>query len=628
MSSVVARSTPAGSTSSLHVGTTESQPHTGVIQKNNSDPQVLSSRIDNNPTNFNAVTDYQEVHDTYRVAADLGGAQAIGQHQLLGAVSRLPPTSQSYHETRSMTESIPEQQAPRNIISQHKGQSHNLVGVQQQSTVVSQPQVNYNILPPHIQSQIDEFRSGNQIHARQHAAPTGDIQIGHLRADPNLRHSADVGLNAVLENIPSLSTTTPQRTVSFNLPSNHGVDPSSVEQNPTSEGVYEWVMDRNGSRHLVHRSNHQIHVQTHEYSPHTALPQPNIPTRREYRCSPNSGRLFTVEVPIELEHDNQFYSQQQSTQYRMEYRCCPVTGRVWQEKVRVDPSPPRPSFIWEWRVDPRTGQRFQVKVQASPGVSSVNSVRPINSRQVFSVGSSNTGASLDSSVLQPGKYGLHNEHSMVGADNRSLNMTGITRIDKNGKRGHRLVDLAKQCPAKWSKQTTSNSISMPLYMWASVSELEAALSGRSQQIHESELIGKLRHIKHTLEVCCLNSSSTEFTGYGWLIAKDYALKVEEEVANGLVDWSDLQAGLRTNTLVLSQMDCPRQASNKLPKKDSDKQLCTTYNKCTTSGKCDYEVANPGRSCQRRHECSWCRQKLGQGNKHQERECRKKNDNGD
>ena len=76
------------------------------------------------------------------------------------------------------------------------------------------------------------------------------------------------------------------------------------------------------------------------------------------------------------------------------------------------------------------------------------------------------------------------------------------------------------------------------------------------------------------------------------------------------------------------MDCSRQASNKLPKKDSDKQLCTMYIKCTISGKCDYEVATPRRSCQRRHECSWCRQKLGQGNKHQEWECCTKNDNGD
>ena len=121
-------------------------------------------------------------------------------------------------------------------------------------------------------------------------------------------------------------------------------------------------------------------------------------------------------------------------------------------------------------------------------------------------------------------------------------MTGITRIEKNGRKGHRLVDLAKQCTAKWSKQTTSNSIFMPL---------EAALSGRSQPIHESELIGKLRHIKHILEVCCLNSSSIDNSGYGWLIAKDYAFKVEEEVGNGLIDWSDLQASLRTNTLILS-----------------------------------------------------------------------------
>ena len=556
-------------------------------------------------------------------------AQAVSQQQLQGAVSRLPPTSQPYHVTGSNPDTVPIQPPLQAITTQSNTQSQIPARVQQQAVVVSQPQVDYNILPPHIQSQIDEFRAGNQIHSRHQAAPTGDIQIGQLRSDPNLRHSVDVGLNSVVGNIPSLSNATPHRSVSFNLPTNQGNGHPSSEQNPTSEGVYEWVLDRNGCRHLVHRSTPQVNTNPYAYSPHMVTSQSNLPSRREYRCSPTSGRLYTVEVPNDFEHG----MMQQSSQYRLEYRCCPVTGRTWQEKVLVGPSSPiKPSFIWEWRIDPLTGERFRVKVQTTTGVSSANSVLPARSQHMFQAGANNVGINLDGSYAQPpGKSGMHSDSwtSNTGTDSRSINMTGITRIEKNGKKGHRLVDLAKQCPAKWSKQTTSNSISMPLYMWASISELEAALSGRSQQIHETELVGKLRHIKHTLEVCCLNSSSTDYSGYGWLIAKDYAFKVEEEVANGLIEWSDLQAGLRTNTLVLSQMDCPRQSSNKSAKtKDSDKQLCTTFNKCTTSGKCDYEVANPGRSCQRRHECSWCRNNLGQGNKHQERECRKKNDNGD
>ena len=170
---------------------------------------------------------------------------------------------------------------------------------------------------------------------------------------------------------------------------------------------------------------------------------------------------------------------------------------------------------------------------------------------------------------------------------------------------------------------------MPLYTWASIYELEAALSGRSEPLQEGELLGKLRHIKNYLEVCCLNSSSSDFMGYGWTIAKDYAFKVEEEVTNGLADWNDMTAAVRTNTLVLSQMDCPRQNTLKSNKqKEPEKMLCTTYNQCTVIGKCDYEVANPTKSCQRKHECSWCKQHFNQSNKHQERECRKKKENGD
>ena len=285
-------------------------------------------------------------------------------------------------------------------------------------------------------------------------------------------------------------------------------------------------------------------------------------------------------------------------------------------------------------MDPLSGNRFQVPVQITPDQSNV--FKGINNSlghalPSYSAGGNNFNPHMDSSIFQANPHSSvqNSSHTFLqsGADNRG-NITGITRLDKSGKKGQRLVDLAKQCPAKWCKQATNNSITLPLYMWASVAELEASLSGRSHQLQEGELLGKLRHMKHTLEVCCLNSSSSDFAGYGWSIAKDYAFKVEEEVANGLANWTDMQAGLRTNTLVLSQMDCPRQSTKSAKTKESEKQVCTTFNKCTTVGKCDYEVSNPGRTCQRKHECSWCRQNLGQGNKHQERECRKKNENGD
>ena len=68
----------------------------------------------------------------------------------------------------------------------------------------------------------------------------------------------------------------------------------------------------------------------------------------------------------------------------------------------------------------------------------------------------------------------------------------------------RVVEYAKNCPVKWAKTVNSTNINLPLYIWSSIAELEAAMSGRAEQLLEGELVGKLRHIKNTAEVCCLN----------------------------------------------------------------------------------------------------------------------------
>ena len=155
---------------------------------------------------------------------------------------------------------------------------------------------------------------------------------------------------------------------------------------------------------------------------------------------------------------------------------------------------------------------------------------------------------------------------------------------------------------------------------------------------EGVLLGKLRHLKNVLEVCCLNSSSTDFTAYGWTLARDYAVKVENEVEQKLVTWQEMPAGVRTATLVSAQMEHPRTAPKvdptirRLPNKDfrdtrDTRDNCTTFNKCTTEGKCDYEVQNPDKSCMRKHECSWCRSNKRQGWKHQALRCKAKESSG-
>ena len=113
------------------------------------------------------------------------------------------------------------------------------------------------------------------------------------------------------------------------------------------------------------------------------------------------------------------------------------------------------------------------------------------------------------------------------------------------------------------------------------------------------------------------------------MARDYAAKVNNRVEQGFTTWEGLPPGVQTAELVSAQCDYPRptlKAEVKDKEKDTDsrkKKLCTTFNSCSTEYKCDYEVLNPDKECQRIHECSWCRKNLKQGFKHQESRCKKK-----
>ena len=71
------------------------------------------------------------------------------------------------------------------------------------------------------------------------------------------------------------------------------------------------------------------------------------------------------------------------------------------------------------------------------------------------------------------------------------------------------------------------------------------------------ILGKLRHLKNSLEICCQNSSSSEFGGYGWNLAKDYATKLTEEIDQGRSSWQDVQLEVKTSTLMSATMENPR-----------------------------------------------------------------------
>ena len=289
----------------------------------------------------------------------------------------------------------------------------------------------------------------------------------------------------------------------------------------------------------------------------------------------------------------------QQVQYKLEYRCSPTSGKVFQVYVPIQPCHVQHTPIhYEWRCDPRTGETYQVPVknlseatpQPNQQISSLP-VAPLPPVQQPTHYPWSNQSPVEQSAEQQQQLHLQSVQQVEGHDrNRGI----LELTDRGAIKKSKVIDFARKCPVKWAKLAKPENVNLPLYSYGAVTELEAALSGRGDPISHEVLLAKIRHLKNTFEVCCLNSTQYDFSAYGWTIARDYArnsVKRKEDPTN-------------------------------LPS-TTKKDRCTTFNTCTTEMKCSYEVSNPGRTCVKKHECSWCRTNLQQSYKHQEWKCQKK-----
>ena len=331
---------------------------------------------------------------------------------------------------------------------------------------------------------------------------------------------------------------------------------------------------------------------------------------------------------------------QQAPSTRLEYRCSPTSGRLYQVRVPVIPqvcptsSSLSPCGQYTWQRDPRTGLLYQTLVsqdqgvghQSLPGPSVQQPWQPQQLQGRHQVADTPAGQHLSGHVSQQQVQGQQ-QLSGSYSENIQERVKGITNLSEweGGAKKPKLIDYVKRCPVKWAQQVKPDTMNIPVYAWGAVTEIIESLSGRTESLSEAELLGKLQHMQGVFEVCCINSTPVEYNSYGWTLARHYASKVQAKVDKGLLKWDTLQPGIQTADLVAAQMEYPKPPEKKAPTKkpEDEKQMCHTYNTCNIEGKCDYEVSNPGRSCQRRHECSWCRKNLSKGYRHQVWKCIKK-----
>ena len=422
--------------------------------------------------------------------------------------------------------------------------------------------------------------------------------------------------------------------------------------------VHGGVQPQQGAVHSAHQQPAQAQI-----TGTSNVPVVSVPPRGSTPVNP----IYDFYVDSAGQTCRVLRSSQQATQYKTEYHCSPTSGRLYtkQVPVRSGPSPARSKL--EWRCNPETGERYQVEVpmpqlspqpanqvQYPPAAVLGYASQPLPSMMHHTPQSGTTPMPAPGSLPATQQGQSHHPHG-VGSHGQQQppqpgqgdsfsqqlqdKMKGIVRLVEGGvtKVSTKPIDYAKKCTAKWAKKATSESINLPLFTYGSICELEASLSGRSAPLTEGDLLAKIRHIRNFLEICCLNSEPTDFKGYGWTIAKDYALKVESGVDQQLTSWGEMSGGVQTDQLVLAQMDFPRPLPfqkkagsgresevKSTQSTTTAKERCKTYNTCRTEDKCEYEVSHPDKKCILKHECNWCKVHLKQSYKHQEWACKKKN----
>ena len=540
----------------------------------------------------------------------------------------------------------------------------------------SGPETTVQTLPDsYHQQQVEALRAANQQQPGQNLAHgPGTLNIAALRAMPGLQSRVEKQWQDLRGSIPALSAA---RTAQ--LP---GVDPS-----PPAPPVHTLQVPgvQNGASYNPPSVQQTSPAVLQTFYPNLASLPGQIPGRHPSHQAAAPATYYSQDQGVQQHvgrnsgavgqvlHPHHPYQHVQGVQglpqghtpdhqaiqgqvpqplYKLEYRCSPTSGRTFQVLIPVQGSPLRAAPVrdpirYEWRCDPITGQTYQVPVsQSTP------QVQPAAALQIDSQHSAvvhhHQAAGPQYSVPQQSSSNqtMLPSHHLTAADQyqhpllapsqqpavspqQQVHLKGISPLTGEvgaTKKAARVIDFAKRCPVKWSKLAKPDTINLPLYSYGAVTELEAALSGRGEPLSDEVLLAKICHLKNIFEVCCLNSSPTDFCSYGWQIARDYATKVEDEVEQRFVHWHDMAPGIRTQTLVLSQMEYPRAPVKKKQGEETQvtkKDRCSTFNTCMTEMKCEYEVSNPGRTCQRKHECTWCRKNLQQGYKHQEWKCQKK-----
>ena len=196
----------------------------------------------------------------------------------------------------------------------------------------------------------------------------------------------------------------------------------------------------------------------------------------------------------------------------------------------------------------------------------------------------------------------------------------------------RPTEYAKFCTVEYAKKAKPENCNLVLYVWGYLAQILAAKQGQISPMTEQEQVGRIQHLLHVMELCAMQSSSTDFNSQAWLCARNYSDRVFQDLDSGATTWSQIGFKMHPTNMMMSMSAHPKVAPEKVKVKtaggtiqqdSSPATLCPKWGTCDVEDKCQWEVDNPRRSCNRSHHCAFCLKNFRQTRKHKENDCRKR-----
>ena len=335
-----------------------------------------------------------------------------------------------------------------------------------------------------------------------------------------------------------------------------------------------------------------------------------------------------------FEEEKQVAVQDAGTDMVYRYVRDETTGRSYKRLVlKTDPNR---ELTPQWVIDPRTGKHVQMLVPCQASSLQSRQDQRSGGQQAWAVGSprKRSDCQEDNFVTPLPPSGRQAPPQL--SSSAPSRITDVHHDDKQGKMPS-IVQYARGCPVSWTSKITSDKLNMGLWSWAYIAELLASRSGQASPLQHGELEARLQHYLNVLEIALQPSNSSDFENHAWKVARLYAEKVQQKVDRGGT-WLGFEQRYGSDSQPHELMAAEKELAPKVPKKQKEeapvkakssddppsrKRACQTWNTSTVEGKCEYEANNDGRSCSRRHECTWCKDNGKRSLSHQRSFCRQR-----